>query len=128
MNYILKLRIKTPEIGFKYVRDTYYDKIAQNDFYELCGFIKLETKLMKFKDLRPECINANNVTIIYANDDKIIGNIYKQRDIIYNIFKKNIDIISIPSNSNLKCGHVMFKEHPSIIENIYINIKNLLIS
>jgi esterase/lipase len=126
LNFIVSLRIKTPEIGFKYVRDTHNHQIAQIDFYELCGFIKLETKLMKFKNLRPKSINANNITILYANDDKIIGDIYKQRDIIYNIFKKDIPIISIPSDSNLKCGHVMFKETPDIIENIYLHIKNII--
>jgi esterase/lipase len=126
LNYIIPLRIKTPEIGFKYVRDTHYDKIAQTDFYELCGFIKLEIKLMKFKNLRPTCINANNITILYPNDDKIIGDIYKQHNIIYNIFKKDIDIISIPSDSNIKCGHVMFKENPDTIKNIYSHFYKIL--
>ena len=126
LNFIVSFRIKTPEIGFKYVRDTHNHELAQNDFYELCGFIKLETKLIKFNNLRPKCINANNITILHANDDQIIGDIYKQGDIIYNIFKKDINIISIPSDSNLKCGHVMFKEKPDIIKNIYSHFYNII--
>jgi esterase/lipase len=126
LNFIVSFRIKTPEIGFKYVRDTHNHELAQNDFYELCGFIKLETKLIKFKNLRPTCINANNITILHANDDKIIGDIYKQCDIIYNIFKKDIDIISIPSDSNLRCGHVLFKERPDIIKNIYSHFYKII--
>jgi hypothetical protein len=39
LEFIFSLRIKTPEIGFKYVRDTHYDKNAETDFYELCGFM-----------------------------------------------------------------------------------------
>lgn len=126
LELIFSLRIKTPEIGFKYVRDTHYDKNGETDFYELCGFIKQEIKLMKFKNLRPTNINANNITILYPNDDQIIGNIYKQHDIIHNIFKKDIDIICIPSDSNMKCGHVMFKENKYIIKNIYSHFYKII--
>ena len=126
LKFIFSLRIKTPEIGFKYVRDTHNHELAQTDFYELCGFFKLESKLIKFKNLRPLCINANNISILYANDDQIIGDINKQHDIIYNIFKKYIEIICIPSNSNNKCGHVMFKEKPDIIKNIYLHLKKII--
>jgi len=133
-NLFFPLRIKTPECGFKYVRDTYNDFLAQTDFYELCGFFKLETKLLKFKNLRPTNIFANNITILYPLNDVIIGDVYKQRDIIFNIFKKYIMIIPIPSiynynnsyNNNNKCGHVMFKENADIISNIYTIIKNII--
>jgi len=131
LNFIMPYRLKFPENGYKYIRDTHYEILGENDYYELAGFFKLDTKLLKFKNTRPENINANNVTILYPKNDAVIGNIQTQKDIIEDIFKKSIDIINIPSNEYNPelinfCGHSMFKENPYIVYDIYKIIKNII--
>ena len=97
----------------------------------MVGHFETEIKLMEFKKFRPSSILAENVVIFYPNDDQIIGDIHEQRKIIENIWGNPIPIISIPNyeDTNLpsKCGHVMFKEHPTIISNIWDNIAQFII-
>ena len=117
-------------------RDIIYEKNSKEDFYESLGILSLENKLINFIKFRPEVINVNNIVILYPNDDQIIGDIYEQKEILSKIWKKKIDLITIPNYNNKKvfynsilnyqknelpkyCGHVMFKEHPLIVENIY---------
>lgn len=131
LNFLMPYRLKFPEKGYKYIRDTHYEILGKTDYYELAGFFKLDTKLIKFKNTRPTNINANNITILHPNNDVVIGNIQKQKHIIEDIFKKNINIINIPSNEyNMElinfCGHSMFKENPYIIYDIYKIIKNII--
>ncbi len=119
-------------------RDTYNEFYSLNDYCEIFGDLYMENVLFDFIKFRPMQILSNNVVILYPNDDDIIGNIYDQHKIISNIFLKNkIDIISIPSYSNSnsnsnsnykhdlppKSAHVMFKEHPEIIKDVYMNLK-----
>jgi len=110
-------------------RDTYYDYNSINDFCEIFGDVQMETTLFEFvKNFKLTKIYASNIIILYSPNDNVIGNIYTQRDIIQKVFDKQIDLIIIPSylsNNNLpsKCGHLMFKEYPEIISDIYFNIK-----
>jgi hypothetical protein len=122
--------------NFSGYRDTYNDFYSSNDYCEIFGDIQMENVLFDFIKFRPKQILANNLVILYPNHDDIIGNIYEQHKIISNIFtKKHIEIISIPSYLNkldnistlpIKSGHVMFKEHPEIIKDLYLNFKKYL--
>lgn len=117
-------------------RDTHHSHYSVNDYCEIFGDIETETTLFDFIKYRPSVIYANNIVILYPNDDDIIGNINEQQQIIFNIFKKPIDLISIPSylnDSNIdikylpqKSGHVMFKEYYPIVLDVYKNIKKYL--
>jgi hypothetical protein len=121
-------KIKNNYVGY---RDTNEPFQSEFDYCEIYGDLETETTLIDFIQLRPKIINALNVVILYPNEDCVIGDINKQHQIISNIFNKKIELISIPSyagsdnSENLpqKCGHVMFKEYPQIILDIYKNIK-----
>lgn len=135
-----------PKSKSKYVgyRDTHHEYNSINDFCEIFGDLEMETVLFDFVNFRPKNIYASNVVIFYPNDDDIIGNINEQYKIISTVYSKPIDLISIPSYFNnhkidhkihceinyndlpVKCGHVMFKEHPIIIKDIYDNFKKYL--
>ncbi len=115
---------------FKGYRDTYNDYYSINDYCEMFGDVLMENILFDFIKFRPQSMFVNNVVIIYPNDDNIIGNINEQKNIIEKVFtKKNIDVISIPSynyhnkNLSINSGHLMFKEKPEIIQDVYLNIK-----
>jgi esterase/lipase len=128
-------------------RDTHHEINSINDYCEIFGDAQTETTLFEFIKFRPKQIIANNVVILYPNDDDIIGNIDVQHKIITKAFNnKHIDLISIPSYLNrfevfeknisksnkidslpALCGHVMFKEQPEIIKNIYANLRKYLI-
>jgi esterase/lipase len=122
IDYIIPYRINTPAYGYKYARGCHNSVSGETDFYNIIGWFKIDKLLYKFKDLRPTNIFANNILILYANDDQVIGNIVEQHNIIYNIYKKDITVIQIPNNSNVLCGHVIIKESSEIIDNLYNNI------
>jgi len=95
----------------------------------------METVLFDFIKFKPESMYVSNVVILYPNDDNIIGDIQEQKNIISQVFTKKINVISIPSYLNKpydtqincklfhKSGHLMFKEKPEIIQDIYNNMK-----
>jgi pimeloyl-ACP methyl ester carboxylesterase len=130
---------KTKYAGF---RDTNNPSNSISDYCENFGDLQTETSLFDFINFRPKCINASNVIILYPNDDDVIGNIYEQHKIVSETFHKSIDLITIPSyvsnkninnldnfnNLPMKCGHVMFKEYPEIIFDLYLNIKKYLVN
>jgi hypothetical protein len=125
--YVWTLRFRPKTIGkFK------NHKNMCDDFCEMFGDVLMETVLFDFIKFRPNAMYVENVVILYPNGDNIIGNIYEQKQIIENVYtSKPIDIISIPSylnesdNNHLpkKSTHIMFKEKPEIIQDIYLNIK-----
>ncbi len=129
INWIAPLRYKVAS-KYTYPRDTNFDENGRTDYYELAGHFEIETKLMKFKNFRPEKIIVDNVVIFYPNDDQIIGNIQEQKRILENIWGNPIPIITIPNYSDPsmppKCAHVMFKEHPRIITNIFENLTQFI--
>jgi hypothetical protein len=131
--YAWTFRFHIKSIGkFKGCRDTYNEYYSLNDFYEMVGDIEMETILFEFIKFRPKSLFVNNIIILYPNDDDVIGNIHDQLKIISNVFTlKPIKLISIPSylqtnKLSNKSGHLMFKEKPEIIKNIYDNIKKYL--
>lgn len=135
LNRIISWTIRFhPKLKSKFagVRDIHYNPNSINDFCEIFGDLEMETVLFDFIKFKPKQINASNVIIFYPNDDDVIGNIKEQYKLISNIFSKPIDLISFPSyitNSNIipnKCAHVMFKEHPIIIQDIYNHFKKYL--
>jgi hypothetical protein len=97
----------------------------------MVGHFETEIKLMEFKKFRQNNILSENFVIFYQNDDQIIGDIQEQKNIIENIWGNPIPIISIPNYEDItlpsKCGHVIFKEHPKIISNIWDNIAQFII-
>lgn len=134
--YIWTLRFRPKTIGkYKGYRDTNDEHYSINDYFEMYGDVLMESILFDFIKFRPKNIFANNVVILYPNDDDIIGDINEQKNILQNVFElKTIDLISIPSylnNANYTeklnlpniSGHLMFKEKPEIIRDIYLNIK-----
>lgn len=116
---------------YTYPRDINFDENGRTDFYELAGDLFLERKLMEFKKFRPKRILVDNIVIFYPNDDQIIGDIQEQRIILENIWKNPIPIITIPNHGDIsmpsKCGHVMFKEHPRIVSNIFDNLSQFIL-
>lgn len=126
---------------FKGYKDTLNDYVFLNDYYEIFGDVAMESVLFEFIKFRPKAMFVSNVVIFYPNNDSIIGNIEEQVNIIDQVYKsdKQIKVISIPSylnNDNLssdiknklpqKSGHIIFKEKPEIIQDIYFNIKKYL--
>lgn len=141
--YVWTLRFRPKSIcsKFKGYRDTYNDYHSVNDYYEIFGDVLMETVLFEFIKFRPRTMYVSNVIVLYPNDDSIIGNIDEQVNIINQVYKsdKAINIISIPSyldDKNLspdiknswakKSGHLMFKEKPEIVQDVYLNIKKYL--
>jgi len=133
--YAWTIRFHPKSTGkFAGFRDTYFTYNSINDYCEIFGDFMTETTLIEFSNFRPKKIIASNIVILYSEHDDVIGNINDQYKIISNVFEKPIDLISIPSyvghsnshNLPQKCGHVMFKEHPDIIFNLYLNIKKYL--
>ena len=139
--YVWTLRFRPKIITkFKGHRDTYNNYHSVNDYCEMFGDVLMETILFEFIKFRPKVMYVNKVIVLYPNNDYTIGNIKEQVKIINKVHNsKPIDIISIPSyltNPNLsddiksklpqKSGHLMFKEKPEIIEDIYLNIKKYL--
>ena len=110
-----------------YVRNIYNENNAKLDFYDIVSYYETDRLLFKFKDIRPSQINANNIIILFTPNDHVIGDIYKQKNIIEMIYNKNIKMIQIPSKGNVLCGHVMIKESSQIIIDIVNNIKDYLI-
>ena len=139
--WTLRFRPKSISSKFKGYRDTYNDFHSINDYCEIFGDVAMETVLFEFIKFRPSAMYVYNVVVLYPNDDSIIGNIEEQVNIIKKVYISNnpINIISIPSyltNKDLsqdikkklphKSGHLMFKEKPEIIQDIYLNIKKYL--
>ena len=134
--WTFRFRPKIPN-KFKGCRDTHNEYFSINDFCEIYGDLLMETILFDFIKFKPNKIHVKNIVLIYPNDDDIIGNIWEQKKIVEKISDvKSIDVIQIPShssndlmmNKNLstKSGHLMFKENPDIIQDIYFNIKKYL--
>lgn len=123
VRFFIPYRIKYPCTGFTCSRDSHYSELAEKDFYDKVGYFEMENLLMSFKNTRPSFINADKILMLYPNNDHVIGNIFTQKNIVEHIFKKKIPLIKIPSTSDELCGHVMFKENPNIIENIFDEIK-----
>jgi len=131
--YVWILRFRPKFSRFKGYRDTHDDFHSVNDYYEMFGDLLMETVLFDFIKFKPKSMFVENVVFIYPNDDDIIGNIQEQKNIILKVHTaKPIDVISIPSYLNeqknisgleKKSGHLMFKEKPEIIQDIYLNIK-----
>lgn len=128
LQIFLPLRMKSLD-NYKYPRDTNWKEAGEKDYYELAGFFELECKLFDFKKFRPGKIKAENVVILYPNDDRVIGSINEQKNIIESAWDRPLSIITIPNYSNpspntlpSKCAHVMFKEDPIIVSNIIENI------
>lgn len=133
--FVWTFRFRPKTTGkFKGYRDTYNDFYSINDYYEIFGDVLMETVLFDFIKFRPSVMYVSNVVFLYPNDDSIIGDIQEQKNIISKVFtKKTIDVIQIPSYLNdlkqidknlpTKSGHLMFKEKPEIIQDIYSNIK-----
>lgn len=133
LRFIIKLfiplRIKSLDY-YKFCRDTNYDEEGEKDYYDIASSFDLDHKLIEFKKFRPKKITAENIAILYPNDDKVIGSIYEQRNIIQKTWGYPIPIIEIPNYSDKllpsKCAHVMFKEHPIIVDNIIENIMQFI--
>jgi len=133
--YVWTLRFRPKSISkFKGYRDTYNEYHSLYDYCEIYGDVLMETVLFDFIKFRPKSMYVSNVVFLYPNDDSIIGDIWEQKNIISKVFtKKPIDVIQIPSYINnfeqidknlpTKSGHLMFKEKPEIIQDIYYNIK-----
>jgi hypothetical protein len=124
---IMPYRIKTRTNGMHCVRNIYDENNAKLDFYDIVSYYETDRLLFKFKDIRLSQINANNIIILFTPNDHVIGDIYKQKNIIEMIYNKNIKMIQIPSKENILCGHVMIKESSQIIIDIIHNIKDYLI-
>lgn len=141
--YVWTLRFRPKSIStiFKGYKNTNNNCNYVNDYYEIFGDVAMETVLFEFIKFRPSNMYVSDVIILYPNDDNIIGNIEEQVNIITQVYKsdKAINIIYIPSyldDNNLsqdvknslpkKSGHLMFKEKPEIIQDVYLNIKKYL--
>lgn len=135
--WTLRYRPKSAK-KFKGLRATHNEYYSINDYCEIFSDVEMETILFDFIKFRPDALYAENVVILHPNDDNIIGDINEQIKIIEKVYKSNkkIQSISIPSylnninlNDNIvnklptKSGHIMFKEKPEIIKDIYMNIK-----
>jgi hypothetical protein len=136
--FVWTFRFRPKSTGkFKGYRDTYNEFYSINDYCEIFGDVLMETVLFDFIKFRPSEMYVSNVVFLYPNDDTIIGDIGEQKNIISKVFtKKIIDVIQIPSYLNYseqnekneknlpsKSGHLMFKEKPEIIQDIYLNIQ-----
>ena len=95
---------------------------AFNEDYTLMDFAN---KLINFIKFRPSQIFADNISLIYSKNDKIIGSVFDQHKILFDIFKKNIDIIEIEFKNidNTMCTHSIFKFDKNINNDVYNKIK-----
>lgn len=119
LNIFVPFYMKIPSDNYLTVRNTNYKPSALNDYYELASCFRLDCEVMKFKNFRPKQILANNVLILASNQDFVIGDIIKQKNIISKIWGHYVKIQTIPSEGTNPCGHVMFKEDPVIINDIF---------
>lgn len=101
-----------------YCRDINYKINANNDFYELAGVMQNDIGLFNFIKFRPKMINANNIIILKPNNDTIIGDCNEYQKELEEIYNKKIPIIEIPRFNDI-CNHVMFKENPNIVKDIF---------
>lgn len=134
-SWFLRFHIKTKNEFVGY-RDTFNEYYSKNDYCEIFGDLIMETQLFNFVryQFKPKHIQSNNIVILIPNHDNIIGDTDKQFEIIKNLsINKQIELITIPSKQleqqtekPMKCGHVMFKEKPQIIKDIYDNIKKFI--
>jgi hypothetical protein len=131
---IVPFRIKGNATGLKYIRNIHYEPSAMSDYYELVGFFEQECTLMDMLKLLPnQIILTGDVVILKPNSDHVIENVHYQKSILEKLTNKKIDIIEIPNNieninsNQLKCGHVMFKESPHIVKNIFDSIHKYIL-
>jgi esterase/lipase len=126
INFFMPLRLKDTNSTYLTPRDTNFNDFAMNDYYELASCFEMDTNLLKFIKYRPKNIYVENILIVNSNDEYVIGDVNEQKNILESIYNKKIDIINIPTYNNIelpqKCAHVMFKEHPIIVKNIFDNI------
>ncbi len=98
-----------------------------NIFYEKNFPLSSAIEMWRFQDVLPSKSLSENVVIVKANNDKLIGDINQQKALIENITKKNINIINIPSkNTNKLVGHNIFNSSDDILDDFYKQIINFI--
>ena len=86
------------------------------------------TEMWKFQDILPKTINCNNLIVVKPNNDKVIGDIDSQINLLYKTFGKNSKLINIPSNkdSEIKVGHNIFNSKDVILNDFFYQIKEYI--
>lgn len=115
--FVINYHHKLPN-KYGYCRDVEYKLNGENDFYELAGYMQNDIGLFNFIKFRPKIINANNLIILKPNNDTIIGDCHEYKNELEQIYSKNIPLIEIPTFNDI-CNHVMFKENPEIVKDIF---------
>lgn len=97
-------------------------------FYEKNFPLYSAVEMWKFQDILPSELNCNNIIIIKPNNDRVIGDIDLQKQLIFNKYNKKSVIINIPSaiNSHLSVGHNVFTGPDIVIKDVYNQINSYL--
>ena len=97
-------------------------------FYEKNFPLISAIEMWKFQDILPTNCCAKKIVIVKANNDKLIGKISLQKEIIEKITKENIDVIHIPSdpNSKILVGHNITNSSEEILFDFYNQIEILI--
>jgi esterase/lipase len=97
-------------------------------FYEKNFPLYSACEMWKFQDILPSCINCNKIIVIKPNNDKVIGDIDLQINLIYSKYNLQSELINIPSpiNSHLRVGHNIFTSPDIILRDVYNQIDSYL--
>ena len=105
------------------------DKTFNNKLYEAALPTYSVQEVWRFQDILPDTINADNIIILKSNNDRVVGDICKQKIILETIYKKEIDIIYIPpqlDDDKVKVSHDIFNSSKDIVQYIYYKIYHLI--
>lgn len=108
--------------------DNKKSNLKYNIFYEKYFPVYSAIEMWKLQDILPKKFMGKYITIIKANNDRVIGDINEQNKFLQDLYHININIKCVPSSDKLgfKVGHNIFNSHHLIISDFYDQIKNLI--
>lgn len=131
VNLLVPYKNSSIKKGYLTSRNTNNLYYALYDFYEPIFILQQGIEILKLLDLihnnifkKQVDLKINKLITIYPDDDRIIGDPEKQLLLLNKIHKTNIIRYNLPSSKiNKHCGHVLFKEDPEIINELWEILK-----
>ena len=105
------------------------DRSYRNNLYESSFPTYSVKELWKLQNILPDKINANNIILVKPNNDQVVGDYYKQQNIIESIYNKQIKVINIPPNEDddkVKIGHDIFNTSEDVTLYTYNKLNDFI--